>query len=145
MLEFVLTILAGLLGGVAVGTQAAVAGQMSRRVGGTATSFIVHLGGAILSGALLLARGGERIQDWRKLPWYMLASGVFGVVLYLTLSRTIPRFGATTALVLILVGQLLTGMLLDHFGLFGLPTRTLGGQRIVAACLLLVGAYLVVR
>src|SRR5438105_4059397 len=144
MPENVLTILIGILGGVAVGTQASVAGQMSRRVGGTATSFIVHLGGALLSGVLLIARGGERIQEWRRLPWYMLASGAFGVVLYLTLSRTIPRFGATTALVLLLVGQLLTGMVLDHFGLFGLATRTLDGWRIVAACLLLVGAYLMV-
>jgi len=145
MLENVLTILIGILGGVAVGTQASVAGQMSRRVGGTATSFIVHLGGALLSGVLLIARGGERIQEWRRLPWYMLASGAFGVVLYLTLSRTIPRFGATTALVLLLVGQLLTGMLLDHFGLFGLVTRALDGWRVVGALLLLAGAYLMVH
>ena len=145
MFEFVLTILLGLAGGVAVGTQAAVAGQMSRRIGGTACSFVVHLSGALLSGVLLIARGGERIHDWRKLPWYMLASGTFGVVLYLTLSRTIPRFGATAALVLLLVGQLLTGMVLDHFGLFGLTTRALDGGRVVAAVLLLVGAYLVVR
>jgi bacterial/archaeal transporter family-2 protein len=145
MFEFVLTILIGMLGGVAVGTQAAVAGQMSRRVGGAATSFIVHLSGTILSGVVLVARGGEHIKDWRKLPWYMLAAGGFGVLLYLTLSRTIPRLGATTALVLLLVGQLLTGMLLDHFGLFGLVTRTLDGRRIVAACLLLAGAYLVAR
>ncbi len=145
MLELLLTILTGLLGGVAVGTQAAVAGQMSRRIGGSATSFIVHLSGAIISGALLVARGGERIREWRRLPWYMLVSGVFGVVLYLTLSRTIPRFGATTAVVLLIVGQLLTGMVLDHFGLLGLATRALDGWRVLAAALLLVGAYLMVR
>ncbi len=36
-------ILIGLLGGVAVGLQAPLAGAMGQRVGGTASSFIIHI------------------------------------------------------------------------------------------------------
>jgi transporter family-2 protein len=145
MLEIILTLLIGLLGGVAVGIQGPIAGAMSQRVGGTASSFIVHVSGAILSGLLLLARGGEMIQNWRGLPWYMLGSGVFGLVLYLTLAHTLPRLGATTAVTLIIVGQLVMGMLIDQFGWFGVALRPIDGWRIAAVVLLLAGGYLMVR
>lgn len=47
MLAYLLTILAGLAGGVAVGIQSPLAGAIGQRVGGTASSFIVHLSGMI--------------------------------------------------------------------------------------------------
>ena len=145
MLEIVLTILIGLLGGVAVGIQGPVAGAVSQRVGGSASSFIVHMSGALLSGLLLVARGGEAIQNWRALPWYMLGSGTFGLVLYLTLSHTLPRLGATAAVTLIIIGQLSMGMLIDQFGWFGVSVRPVEGWHGVAAVLLLAGGYLMVR
>lgn len=145
MLELGLTILIGLLGGLAVGIQGPIAGAMGQRVGGLGSSFVVHVSGAILSGLLLAARGGEMIQNWRILPWYMLGSGGFGVILYLTLMHTLPRLGATTAIALIIVGQLAMGMLIDQFGWFGVSVRPIDGWRVAAAVLLLAGGYLMVR
>jgi bacterial/archaeal transporter family-2 protein len=138
-------LLIGLLGGVMVGIQSPIAGAMSQRVGGAASSFIVHVSGAVLSGLLLLSRNGENIGAWRVLPWYMLASGIFGVVLYLTLSRTLPELGAGIAATLIIIGQLIVGLLIDHFGWFGVPVRPLELTRLAAAALLLAGGYLMVR
>ena len=113
--------------------------------GGTAGSFVVHVSGALLSGLLLIGRGGELIQNWRALPWYMLTSGVFGVVLYLTLSQTMPRLGATTALVLIIVGQLTMGMLIDQFGWFDVAVRAISATRVLALAFLVIGGYLILR
>jgi len=146
MLDKLLTSLIGLLGGVAVGTQAPIAGAMSQRVGGLSTSLIIHAGGAALSAALLLAQGGgERLAQARHLPWYMLGCGAFGVVLYLTISHTVPRLGATPAIALIIVGQLLVGLVVDHFGLLGVPIRPLDAARALAAVLLVAGGCLAVR
>jgi len=145
MLSMLLTVLIGTLGGVAVGLQGPIAAQMSKRVGSAASSFVVHVSGAFLSGALLLTRGGENIQNWRGLSWYMLGSGAFGVVLYLTINHTMPRLGATTALALIIIGQLAMGILIDHFGLFGVEIRQLSAIRLMGLILLIGGGYLVVR
>jgi len=145
MFGVVVTVLIGILGGVAVGIQTPIAGTMSQRIGGTASSFVVHLSGAVLSAILLLMRGGEQIQNWRSLSWYMLGAGLFGVVLYLTLSHTMPRLGATTAVALIIIGQLLIGMIIDQFGLFGVPLRSIDGGRVIAAMLLIAGGYLMVK
>ncbi|MEM7280946.1 MAG: DMT family transporter [Pseudomonadota bacterium] len=145
MIETLLIFAIGLTGGLAVGTQAPMAGAMAQRVGGAASSFIVHLGGAVVSLVLLLLRRGEEIGEWRHLPWYMLGCGAFGLVLYLSLSHTIPRVGATASIAMIIVGQLLAGMVIDHFGAFGIDTRELDLNRAIAIVLLLAGAYLMVK
>ena len=145
MLSILVTVLIGILGGVAVGMQGPIAAQMGQRVGSAASSFVVHVSGAFLSGALLLIRGGENIQNWRSLSWYMLGSGLFGVVLYLTINHTMPRLGATTALALIIIGQLAMGILIDHFGLFGVAVRQLDVWRVAGLVLLMAGGYFVIR
>jgi len=145
MANLILTVLIGVLGGIAVGLQGPIVSQMSQRIGTMAGSFIVHVSGAFLSGLLLLALGGENIRNWRSLSWYMLLSGSFGVVLYLTLNHTMPRLGATTALALIIIGQLTMGIIIDHFGLFGVSVRHIDLMRLAGVGLLIAGGYLIVR
>jgi transporter family-2 protein len=144
-MERILTLLIGLLGGIAVGIQGPIATAIGQRVGGASSSLIIHVSGAIFSALLLAYRGGENIAEWRALPWYMLAAGGFGLLLYLTLNHTIPRLGAAPALVLIIVGQLTLGMIVAHFGWLGVTQRTIDLTRLIAAGLLFLGGWLMVR
>lgn len=145
MIETLLIATIGLTGGIAVGTQAPIAGAMGQRIGGAGSSLIVHLGGAVASLLLLIVRRGEQIAEWRNLPWYMLGCGAFGLVLYVSLSHTVPRVGATAAIAMLIVGQLSAGMVIDHFGAFGIEARTIDLNRIAAIVFLLAGTYLMVR
>ena len=138
-------ILIGLIGGAAVGIQSPIAGAMGKRVGGTASSFIIHLSGMIFSGVLLILRGGEKIQDWRTLPWYMLGAGIFGLILYQTINVTLPRVGSTKMIALIITGQLLAGIAIDHCGLFGVATRHIDTPRVLGVIALLIGGYLIAK
>jgi len=145
MIEYLTIVLIGLMGGIAVGIQSPIAGAMGQRVGGTASSFIVHLSGAILSGALLFLRGGERIRDWQTLPWYMVIAGVWGLILYLTISVTLPRLGGTMVVTLIIIGQLLVGMVIDNFGWLSVPVHPISVARTLGVIVLLVGGYLIAQ
>ena len=145
MINDILVVLVGLLGGAAVGIQAPIAGSMGQRVGGTASSFIVHLSGALLSGLLLLATGGENIRSWATLPWYMLGAGVFGLILYQSINVTLPRLGSAMMVTLIIIGQLLVGILIDHFGWLGAQLHPISPYRLLGVGLLLLGAYLISR
>jgi transporter family-2 protein len=118
---------------------------MSERVGSAGASLIVHVSGAVLSAALLLARGGEQIQKWTTLPWYMLLSGASGVVLYLVLAYTVPKLGATATVALVIVGQLGMGVLIDHFGWLGVPVRPIDITRLIGMALLFAGGLLIAR
>ncbi len=145
MLNTLLILLIGLLGGVAVGIQSPIAGAMGQRVGGTASSFIVHLSGMLFSGLLLFFRRGENIRDWPHLPWYMLGAGLFGLILYQTINVTLPRLGGTTTVTLIIIGQLLVGIAIDHFGWLGVAVHPITWSRLLGVLVLLVGGYLIAR
>ena len=143
MAAYVLVLVIGLIGGAAVGIQGPIAGAMGQRIGGTASSFIVHLSGLLASGLYLLLRGGEKIRDWQSLPWYMLGSGIFGLILYLTINETLPRLGGAMMIALIITGQLVVGMMVDHFGWLGVPVHPINAARLGGIALLLAGGYLV--
>ena len=126
-----------------MGTQATIAGEMGQKVGGSASSFIIHLSGLVFSGIYLFTRKGEDINNWQTLPWYMLGAGIFGLLLYLSLNITIPRLGGTFAIILIIAGQLLAGLIIDHFGFFGVTIRQIDITRLIGILLLILGAYLI--
>ncbi len=145
MLNTFFVVLIGLLGGAAVGLQSPLAGAISQRLGGTAGSFFVHLSGTIFSAALLLLRGGENLRDWRTLPWYLFTVGLFGLVLYQTIAVTLPRLGSMTMITLIIIGQLLVGMLIDHFGWLGVAVHPISFSRVLGVAVLMLGGYLIAR
>lgn len=145
MLETILIIVIGLIGGVAVGIQSPIAGAISQRLGGTAGSLFVHLSGTLFSALLLLLRGGEKIKDWYTLPWYMFTAGLFGLILYQTIAITLPRLGSTTMITLIIIGQLLVGMIIDHFGWLGVAVHPISFSRVLGVVVLMVGGYLIAR
>jgi bacterial/archaeal transporter family-2 protein len=140
-----LVILVGVFGGLAVGLQAQIAGAMGQRIGGIASSFIIHLSGMIFSGIVLFFYGGEKINQWHNLPWYMLCAGIFGLILYMSINITLPRLGSTTMIALIISGQLIAGLVMDHYGLLGISVRQIDSTRIIGVLLLLFGGYLISR
>jgi len=140
-----LVALIGLLGGLAVGLQAPLASLIGQRVGPIESIFIVHLGGTIAAGLpLLLMRGGS-LGAWRNIPWYAWPAGLFGLVVIGAITYTIPKIGVATTIFLVVVGQLLIGMVLDHFGLLGAAVRPINLSRIAGIVALLAGTWLMLR
>jgi transporter family-2 protein len=139
------SVLVGLLAGVAVGIQNPLAAQMGRRVGILESAFIIHLGGAVIAGVPLALLGGGGLARWRDVPWYALWAGGLGVVLVCAVSWIVPRIGIATAVALLVAAQLGVGVALDHFGLLGLQLRPIEPARLAGVGLLLVGAWMVLR
>jgi transporter family-2 protein len=140
-----LTIFIGLLGGVAVGVQTPIANVIGQKVGSAASSVVVHISGLVFSVIVLIIYRGENIQNWRTLPWWAYLAGLFGVILYLTINFTIPRIGTTAAISLIIIGQLIAGTVIDHFGFFGNAIHSIDGGRLIGLLLLVIGSYLLTR
>jgi len=145
MQNIVLIILIGLAGGVAVGLQSPLASIISGRIGIFESIFIVHIGGAIASLIPLLFVGGGKLGSWRSVPWYTLGAGIFGLVVIGAVSYMIPRIGVAGSIITIVAGQLLVGMLLDHFGLLGAAQRSLNPTRILGMAVVFVGVWLTVK
>ena len=140
-----LIILVGLAGGVAVGLQSPLASMLSQRLGMIESVFIVHIGGAIVSLIPLLIYGGGRLGLWRSVPWYALGAGVFGMIVIVAISYTIPRVGVAAAITTVVGGQILVSAILDHFGLLGAAVRPLDAPRLLGLAVVMLGVWLTVK
>jgi transporter family-2 protein len=145
MHPLILAVIVGLLSGVAVALQGPLASLMSQYVGTMGSVFIIHLGGALMAGAVLLVIGGGNLGAWRGVPWYALGAGVLGLVVLSGVSYTIPRIGAAATVTLIVLAQLILSALLDHFGLLGTSVRHVDLSRTIGITVLLLGTWLIVR
>ena len=143
--EIATVVIVGLIGGIAVGLQVPMSGAMSARLGPLATSLIIHTGGALVSAVLLIFVGGVNLREVDQLPKPFLLAGVSGVVLYLVLAFTLPRVGATVSVALLILAQLTVGLLVDHFGWFGMPQHSMNLARVAGVALLVAGAWLVTQ
>lgn len=146
MSSLAMTLLVGLIAGVAVGLQGPLAGLMSNRIGFLESAFYIHLTGAITAGALLafFLHGGQ-LSNWHHVPWYALWAGALGVIVISGMSFLIPRVGVAPATILIVAGQLTVGVVLDHFGWLDASLRPLEWQRAVGLLLVLAGVWLTIR
>ncbi len=144
-MHFLLPIIISLLGGVAIGLQNPLASLMGQRIGILQGAFIIHLGGTLLAGGLILAVPGGNLAAWRSVPWYALGAGALGVALVSAISFAIPRIGVAATVGLVVATQIIMAAWLDHNGLLGASVRLFDTWRFIGVVLLMVGAWLVLR
>ncbi|HTT42539.1 MAG TPA: DMT family transporter [Steroidobacteraceae bacterium] len=78
-------------------------------------------------------------------PGWAWLGGVLGAF-YVASSVVIgPRLGAATLLALVVFGQLLSSLLIDHYGWLGFPQHPLSAVRLAGGALLFGGVLLVTR
>jgi len=78
-----------------------------------------------------------------KAPWWSWIGGMMGACLVLAGVTLSHRLGAATFVALIIVGQLSSSVLLDHFGLVGFEQHSANPMRLLGVALLGLGAYLI--
>ncbi|HEX4766423.1 MAG TPA: DMT family transporter [Lichenihabitans sp.] len=134
------------LGGAFFPVQTAINAQLGRFLGGALPATIVSfLVGTIALALLYLvtARSSVDLSELRRIPPYLFVGGLLGAA-FLGLSVfLIPRIGAGALLCLAVAGQIATSMIVDYFGLFGLPVREPSLPRLAGAALMVIGVILV--
>jgi transporter family-2 protein len=109
--------------------------------------FVSFLGGALLLGFLALLQGQhlEKLTKLSTAPWWSMTGGFLGAIFVIASLMLIPRIGATSLGVAFICGQLLTAVIMDHFGLAGLSVRPIDSMRFVGIVLVLIGVFMVIR
>ena len=77
--------------------------------------------------------------------WWHWVGGALGAVFVTAVTFLAPRLGAVTMVGLVIAGQMLASVILDHYGLLGFSQKPLNVMRIVGIMMLIGGVLLVRR
>jgi transporter family-2 protein len=141
--------LLALVSGALIPVQAASNAALSRSVGGNVpfaalTLFLV----AAVATALTVFAAGKGVPAWtdlREAPWWSYSGGLIVAFYVLTITFLSPRLGVGAAIALIVTGQVISALAIDHYGLLRSLTFSLTPTRIAGAVLMMVGAFLALR
>jgi len=138
--------LLSLFAGAMIVLQAPINARLGSVMGGPlVAAFLSFLTGTLALGlCLLVLRKSVAIsQITHTSPW-MWVGGVLGAILVFTTIFAVPRLGATAMFALVIGGQVLFSLILDHYG-FLLPQATaISPLRLLGAGLLVSGIALIV-
>jgi transporter family-2 protein len=76
-------------------------------------------------------------------PWWLWSGGLLGACIVAASLFLVGKLGSGVLFALLVTGQMLAAMVMDHYGLLGLPVHHVNGQRIAGAVLLLAGVALI--
>lgn len=111
------TIILAILAGVCVAVQTSLTGAAQRTLGPAVLVAISGLTTGTL--ALLVSFFVTRPEFTTRAITYAVASGVLGAVIVGSVSVAAGQGGVARALSLVIAAQLIAGLLLDAFGVFG--------------------------
>ncbi|GAB3062777.1 DMT family transporter [Salinicoccus sesuvii] len=77
-----------------------------------------------------------------KLQWWHMMGGPLGAIYVTTNIILLPHLGATLTLMSVIFGQMLIGLVIDHFGLFGIHRHPIDRRRIIGVLMILSGIIL---
>lgn len=124
---FILYTLIALAAGVALASQAAINSQLAKAMGNEPliATFISFSTGALLLLVLTLIKTDlfANLSTVTQHSWWKFIGGALGVLVVFTTILLSPKMGITNMLFFIIVGQLITAMIIDHYGLINMPVR----------------------
>lgn len=140
----ILTIAAGAV----LPLQALINGRLGQHLGGplwaASVSFFVGTCSLLLFQALQRAPAPASTQ-LSGTPFWLFFGGMLGAFYVGSATTSVPRLGATVLVSLLIGGQLVASLLLDHFGVLMRDPHPVTFLRLVGVALLFAGAMLILR
>ena len=132
--------------GSAISVQAAVNSQLASGMGGNtpAAALVSFAVGAVALGLIALGRGGiaTAVASLPSQPMWHFAGGVLGAAAIFSTVLLAPRIGLANLLALVIAGQLLSSLAIDHFGLVGAVIREVSPIKVAGAVVMMAGVFM---
>ena len=111
---------------------------------GNALFWIIGAIVAVVIGLTGLAGDSSSLQRLSTVPAYLYLAGAIGAVLVFVIAWLIPRIGAGPAMVTMLTGQVIAGLVISQYGWLGSAVRPINGWNRLGVVLVIAGAVLTV-
>ncbi|MEO0676365.1 MAG: DMT family transporter [Pseudomonadota bacterium] len=135
-----------LAAGIGIPVLAALNAALGKHLGAPMVAGVVLFAVAfVTAGVVALITGPGAITKVATAPKHLLLAGVLIAFYVLSITAIAPRFGVGNAVFFVLVGQLISAAVIDHFGLFGATPAPLTATRAAGIALMIAGAFLTQR
>ena len=127
-------------------TQAATNNRMAEAVGSPVIAALISfLIGTVALFVYALASGGTMtsLAAARNAPPAAWLGGLLGAFFVTATVALLPRLGVALTFSVIIAGQMVVTLVLDHFGLLGVPVREISFARIAGMLLITAGVILI--
>ncbi|MGH9897783.1 MAG: DMT family transporter [Pyrinomonadaceae bacterium] len=131
-------ILLAMLNGVVIGVSRAINGRLSIEIGPFKASFWNHLVGFLFLTTVLIGMGSLTFSIPSCAPAFTYLGGFFGALFVAVNSYVLPRIGAIKTVLLVISGQIVTGVLIDYQR--GAAVSTLA--QFLGVAIIILGVYL---
>lgn len=141
----VLLLLAMFVAGAAATIQPPINARLAEKIGYIHAATVSFFIGTLVLLVLALATGQGSFRGLAQASWWQLSGGLFGAFFVTMTIVAVPRLGTGTVVAALIVSQLITGLLFDHFGVFGMRQIPFDLSRFAGVVLLLIGVALLFR
>lgn len=132
-------------GGVAVALQPSINARLAEKTGYLQAATISFAVGTLILWLISLSTSQGSFRRASESDWWQLSGGIFGAFFVTMTIIGVPRIGTTAVLALTIVSQLVAGLVMDHYGLFGMRGIPIDAKRLLGVVLLLTGVVLICR
>lgn len=127
--------------------QPAINGQLRFRVGTPAQAAMISTSVSTIS--LFFFVFAVQRPAWpqgetlRAAPWWIWTGGLLGAVYVAVSIVLVQRLSAAVAFSIVVFGQMVCALILDHFGWFGLTPHEISPGRLVGVALVIAGVVMI--
>jgi transporter family-2 protein len=108
-------------------------------------SFVTGLVGLLACYAFFNKAPMPSLDTLRSIAWWKWLGGACGAFYVLTVIFIVKDIGPANLLCLIIAGQLVAGVLIDHFGWVGFAVHPINVWRVLGIALIMGGVWLVLK
>ncbi|KAJ1678198.1 hypothetical protein EV182_004576 [Spiromyces aspiralis] len=136
------------LAGILQSLQGSVNGALATTLGGGFSAWFSFCVGIVILVPYFLieSRCGRTInfhQMFKQAPWWSYIGGICGAIFVLLITLIIPYRGSSISNGVPIVVQLVSSVIYDHFGWFGLEVRRISLLRLFGAMLMIAGILMI--
>ena len=137
-----------LITGALIPIQAATNAAFSKSIGNPlVTGLMVFIVGLVVMILIILISGTTfpTRQQIMSTSLYSYLGGIIVATYVVMITILTPRLGVGTAIGLIVTGQIICAVTIDHFGLFNVAVHSISITRLAGVLLMIAGIYLVMK
>lgn len=132
-----------LLAGIGIPLLAALNARLGANIGSpSAAAFILFIVALSSAALVMLTTGAGALRALPGQPWHLFLAGALIAFYVLTITYIAPTFGVGNAVFFVLLGQLISAALIDHFGLFGAQVQPISATRLMGILVMAAGVGL---